>query len=277
MTLVLGIVCLVIYHLTLNKHSLPRPAIKMLEPGTLYTLKLTLDDPRSFGMSVVQQDYLVPLNAGQLYRFETRVGWMSVKATLTDNQKRLEELHCGYSARCSFTVKPEQNTLALLRVYTDDLDSEFTLDIRKEDNLFVGSKQSERTEVLKPTPIPVIDTNTTYTGEFLKTDAPLYTDGIGYVQHYRIQLAEGQNVTINLEQNGIDAGVEILDRELKTLESDFMHPDEKESNLCIETKAAYDGMYLIRILSRDPKTLENGKFKLGITQSDEKTCQIDVL
>ena len=276
-TLVLGIVCFAIYLININNPSLPRHVPKMIEPGTLYTMKMTSDNPRVFGGPGVQQDYLVSLHAGQQYRFEARVNWMSVKATLTNNKKILEELSCGYNARCSFIMKPEQNILALLRVYTDDLDSDFTLDIRKEDNSLFGSKQSERTETLTPTPPPIITTNTTYTGKFFKSDVPLYTDGLGYIQDYRIHLAEGQNIKISFEQNGISSGIQIFDRELKTLDTDFLFDDNQSRNLCIETKATYDEMYLIRILSEDPNALENGKFKLDIStpSSGEKVCQID--
>ncbi|HHN8391428.1 TPA: hypothetical protein ACRRYK_003417 [Morganella morganii] len=94
---------------------------------------------------------------------------------------------------------------------------------------------------------------------------------------YRIHLAEGQNIKISFEQNGISSGIQIFDRELKTLDTDFLFDDDQSRNLCIETKATYGGMYLIRILSEDPNVLENGKFKLDIStpSSGEKVCQID--
>lgn len=274
-TLAIGVACLAIYQINTYKPSLPRQVTEEIEPGTLYQIKMTFDNPPIFGVWGVQQDYLVPLNAGQLYRFEAKVNWTSAGATLTNNQRVLGELNCGYNARCNFTVKPEQDILALLRIYTDDPDNEFTLDIRKEDNSFFGSEQSERTEILKPAPIPIIDTNTTYTGNFFKSDAPLFRNGLGYVQDYRIHLSEGQNVKIGFKQDGIKAGIQILDRELKTLDTDFMLRDEQDPNLCIETKATYDGMYLIRILSKDPNAFENGKYKLDINipLSGEKTCQ----
>lgn len=274
-TLIMGIVFLTMYQINIYKPSLPHPTAKVIEPGTLYPIKMTLDNPPIFGARGVQQDYLVPLNAEQLYRFEIRVNWTSVGATLTNNQIVLGELHCGYNARCHFTVKPEQDTMALLRVYTDDPDNEFTLDIRKENNSFFGSKQSERSEIPNPTPIPVIDTNTTFTGNFSKSDAPLFKNGLGYVQDYRIHLSEGQNVKIRFKQDGIRAGIQILDRELKILDTDFMLRDNQDPKLCIETKAAYDGMYLLRILSKDPNAFKNGKYTLDISipLSGEKTCQ----
>lgn len=64
-----------------NENYLPRPLVKVIKQNKFYMMRMTSDNPPAVGHGSwgVQQDYLIPLNAGQEYRFEMSVGWISAK------------------------------------------------------------------------------------------------------------------------------------------------------------------------------------------------------
>lgn len=277
--IVAGLAGVALLNIGNDQNNLPRPPIPSLEPGVIYTVTMTSEDAPYFSdrgaVTGVQQDYLVNLKAGNSYWFESSVGWLGMEASLSEDGLLLGEMECGYNARCNFSVKPTKDTVALLRV-KGDADSwkrAFTLDISVNDDDIFSRKPSSRTGKLYPASIPVVSSNVIYTGAFRTSDSPVFRNGEGSLQDYRIHLSAGQRVLVNVKSKGFDVGISLMNNKLNSLEREF---SDDGYNACIDANVAEEGMYLIRLTTGDTRALKNGDFTLEVSTpaSSEQTCTI---
>lgn len=252
---------------------LPPLSYSVLNTDVLY--KITMHDTDTSGLRFGEpkQFYRILLKANQSYRFVARVNWLSMEAKLYGNGKIIKELNCGYNERCNFTVKQDKDTWALLRVSANELNTPFTLEVRKISDVFDNGESAVRSESLQPLSLPVLQTDKIYNGHFIPDDAPYRIDGSGYSQSYLVELRANQKVYIQATSSRAQLGLQV---------SDFMDMRqrlrEKGNNICLMITAPKNGMYTVVIYKYDelnPESPENNTFTLNVSNSvDEmRECQ----
>lgn len=258
-----------------KNNDLPRVKLPEMEFGILYDVKMTTDNPPFFAktgrITGVQQDYLVNMQPGFTYWFESSVGWQHMEASLSADGKIIERMMCGYNARCNFGVTPANEMQALLRISgepgRDDQRFNFIINAKKSP-VYSSPDSTDHSVELIPAQIPAINTNIIYNGEIRDTDLPLHPNNKGYIQDYRISLLAGDNIRVKITPEAEPLNVHLVNNELTTLKRDSS--DDEKLEVCFNVKVDKDGFYLLRIFTPKSPQLKNSRFTLEVSRDSDK-------
>lgn len=270
----LVVIGFIMFHGYKKGNNLPYILFPAMNADVLYKITMHNSDTSGLRFGEPKQFYHILLKANQAYRFETIVGWLGMEAKLYGNGRKIDELNCGYNARCHFSVKQDKDTWALLRLsgYGDALDTPFTFEVRRTNELYDRGTPAARSESIQPLPLPAINIGTVYNGRFSSRDVPSREDGSGSSQSYLVELKAGQKVYIN--------ATSVL-RDLRLQISDFMDMRERARegghDVCFAPTAPKNGMYTIDIytydeLNKEHPEADNFTLKVSNSPDKEKDC-----
>lgn len=260
-----------------KQNALPKGPFTLIEPDVLYTISPRNSDAPSLTdqgiVEGVQQEYRIHLRKGKSYYTDMSVGWRDeVYIALFEDNSLLGEAWCGWQARCHFTVDAEHDIQATLKIRSTGIENTpFTIAIYDATNRGIFSRFTpKRSADISVAPMPVIEQDGIYSGTFYASNSPLFWDGTGNLNDYRLTLNQNDTVMVKATSSGPDIGVSLYDG-VKRLASGFKQDDDPDA--CFKIKVLATGQYVVRIWTKDLQNKKSQDFIFELAQGSNAQSQ----